>query len=85
MQRFSKSDYKVTIKFIRRGTGEKKEKHFLFPTQEMGAKTRKRLSAIFLPPGLQIRRFWEYAQIWLCPAGEGTCVWPVVFSAPLGS
>jgi hypothetical protein len=32
---------KVTVKFIRRGTGWRKEreKYFLFPMQEMGAKT----------------------------------------------
>jgi hypothetical protein len=30
---------KVTVKFIRRGTGEKRKKRFLLPTQEMGAKT----------------------------------------------
>jgi hypothetical protein len=33
---------KATVKFIRRGTvgRKKREKHFLFPTQEMGAKTQ---------------------------------------------
>jgi hypothetical protein len=32
---------KVTVKFIRRGAGGRKEreKHFLFPVKEMGAKT----------------------------------------------
>jgi hypothetical protein len=31
---------KVTVKFIKRGIeGEKREKYFLFPMQEMGAKT----------------------------------------------
>jgi hypothetical protein len=34
---------KVTVKFIRRGTGGRKEqeKYFLFPTQEMVAKTQE--------------------------------------------
>jgi hypothetical protein len=38
------------VKFIRRGTGERKErqKHFLFPTQKMGAKTPD--EAIFKSP-----------------------------------
>jgi hypothetical protein len=50
---------KVTVKFIRRGTwGEKGEKHFLFPTQEMGARTpflntRVFLRAYFIMKGLE--------------------------------
>jgi hypothetical protein len=30
----------VTVKFIRRGPEGRKERYFLFPTQEIGAKTQ---------------------------------------------